>query len=80
MRKNMKNKVALLLGSESDRHLIDPSLEYYNYFDIDIDVKILSAHRNPKEVAEFAKNARSQNYNWENSSDIFYSAVTKLNV
>ena len=58
----MKNKVALLLGSESDRHLIDPSLEYYDYFDIDLDVKILSAHRNPKEVAEFAKNARFQNY------------------
>ena len=58
----MKNKVALLLGSESDRHLIESSLEYYKYFDIAIEVHILSAHRNPNGVAKFAENARSENY------------------
>ncbi|MBU4487108.1 MAG: 5-(carboxyamino)imidazole ribonucleotide mutase, partial [Candidatus Delongbacteria bacterium] len=31
--------------------------EYLNYFGIDYEVKILSAHRNPAEVADFAQNA-----------------------
>ena len=62
MRKNMKNDVAVLLGSSSDRHYIEPSLEYYKYFNIRVEVYVMSANRNPDDVISFAKNARDNGY------------------
>ena len=56
------NKVAILLGSASDKHIIDHSIEYYEYFGVDVEVHVMSAHRNPDKVADFAKNARSNDY------------------
>ena len=58
----MKNKVAILLGSKTDKPLIDPSLAYYEHFDIEAEVHIMSAHRNPKDVAKFASEARDNGY------------------
>ena len=58
----MKNKVAILLGSKTDKPLIDPSLGYYEHFDIEVEVHIMSAHRNPKDVAKFASEARDNGY------------------
>ena len=58
----MKNKVAILLGSKTDKPLIDPSLAYYEHFDIEVEVYIMSAHRNPKDVAKFASEARDNGY------------------
>lgn len=55
-------KVAILMGSESDRQVVESSLEYYKYFGIPVDVLVLSAHRNPDEVQKFAKEARSNGY------------------
>ena len=48
------NKVAILLGSASDKHIIDHSIEYYEYFGVDVEVHVMSAHRNPDKVADFA--------------------------
>ena len=59
----MKNKVAILLGSKTDKPLIEPSLVYYDHFDIDVEVHVMSAHRNPKDVAKFASEARDNGYN-----------------
>ena len=56
------NKVAILLGSASDKHIIDHSIEYYEYFGIDVEVHVMSAHRNPDKVADFAQNARKKGY------------------
>tara|TARA_Y100000817_G_C16776216_1_gene508430 strand:+ start:156 stop:623 length:468 start_codon:yes stop_codon:yes gene_type:complete len=56
------NKVAILLGSASDKHIIDHSIEYYEYFGIDVEVHVMSAHRNPDKVADFAQNARKNGY------------------
>ena len=58
----MKYKVAMLIGSESDRKTVEYSLDYFNYFDIECDLRVMSAHRNPNEVASFAKNARNNGY------------------
>ena len=55
-------KIAIIMGSESDRPTVESSLDYYNYFDIQADVFVLSAHRNPDEVQEFAKSAQSNGY------------------
>jgi 5-(carboxyamino)imidazole ribonucleotide mutase len=49
--------VTIIMGSKSDGECMKNCEEYLNYFGISYEVKILSAHRNPDEVAEFAKNA-----------------------
>ena len=36
--------------------------KYYEYFNIDHEIKVLSAHRNPQDVHEFASNARDNGY------------------
>ena len=59
----MNGKVAILLGSESDRNTIESSVEYFKFFDISFEIKILSAHRNPAEVSKFANEARNNGYN-----------------
>jgi 5-(carboxyamino)imidazole ribonucleotide mutase len=58
----MSNKVSFLIGSESDRKIVESSLEYFDYFGIDASIKVMSAHRNPSVVENFAKNARSNGY------------------
>tara|TARA_Y100000590_G_scaffold78716_2_gene87519 strand:+ start:203 stop:670 length:468 start_codon:yes stop_codon:yes gene_type:complete len=58
----MKYKVALLIGSESDRKTVEHSIDYFNYFGIKCDLRVMSAHRNPDDVAKFAKEARSNGY------------------
>ena len=58
----MNKKVAFLIGSESDRDTINHSIDYFNYFNIDCEVYVMSAHRNPSQVADFASNARNKGY------------------
>ena len=58
----MENKVAILLGSKTDKPLIGPSLPYYEYFGITVEVHVLSAHRNPDSVGKFASSARDNGY------------------
>lgn len=55
-------KVAIVMGSESDRSTVDSSLEYYDYFGIQAEVFVMSAHRNPDKVQQFAKKAQSNGY------------------
>ena len=58
----MEGKVAILIGSESDRQTMEASQEYFKYFGIDIELLVMSAHRNPDDVADFAKSARNKGY------------------
>ena len=58
----MNNKVAILLGSKTDLPLIEPSMQYYEHFGIDAEIHVMSAHRNPKDVAKFASEARDNGY------------------
>lgn len=50
------------MGSESDKAVVESSLEYYQYFGITADVFVLSAHRNPDAVQKFAKEAQASGY------------------
>ena len=59
----MNNKVAFLIGSESDRIIVESSIDYFNYFNIDFEITVMSAHRNPEQVKDFSKMARSNGYN-----------------
>jgi|TARA_B110000495_G_scaffold184056_1_gene180828 5-(carboxyamino)imidazole ribonucleotide mutase len=58
----MNKKVAIILGSENDKKFIESSFAYYDFFEIEYEVHVISAHRNPDAVAKFAKNAKNNNY------------------
>ena len=58
----MNGKAAILIGSESDRHIMESSRPYFEYFNIEMDLRVLSAHRNPDEVSRFASSARDNGY------------------
>ena len=55
-------KVAVLLGSKSDLPFVEAAKIYFRYFDLDYEVRISSAHRNPKDLAEFCEAAKENGY------------------
>ena len=58
----MHGKAAVLIGSESDRETMEAARQYFDYFQIEMDLRVMSAHRNPEEVSKFATSARSNGY------------------
>ncbi len=50
-------KVAIIMGSKSDEEIMQNCEKYLQYFGVEYEKKILSAHRNPIETIEFARNA-----------------------
>ena len=58
----MNNKVAILLGSENDMKYVEGSYKYFDFFNITVETHVISAHRNPDQVAEFTKSAPEKGY------------------
>ncbi len=58
----MMDQVAVILGSKSDLKFWEESRKYLDYFGITSDLKVLSAHRTPDEVADFSKEARENGF------------------
>ena len=58
----MNGKAAFLIGSESDKEAVETSRKYFEYFDIELDLRVMSAHRNPDDVSKFASYARDNGY------------------
>lgn len=55
----MKNiKVAIMMGSKSDLPVMEEAAKILNDFGISNEMRVLSAHRTPKETAEYAENLR----------------------
>jgi 5-(carboxyamino)imidazole ribonucleotide mutase len=52
--------VGVLVGSESDRERVQPALDSLEQAGVAYDFRVLSAHRNPDEVAEFCRSARAR--------------------
>lgn len=50
-------KVAVIMGSESDKPVMDDAVKFLSGFDIAVDVMVASAHRNPEKVKDFATSA-----------------------
>src|SRR5437763_15979288 len=50
------------MGSASDREKMAPALEMLARFGVDADERVLSAHRTPDAVADFARSARDHGY------------------
>jgi len=55
-------KVAVLMGSASDTEKMRPASETLERFGLEADVRVLSAHRNPAQIADLAATAREQGY------------------
>src|SRR5262245_50906117 len=55
-------KVAVLMGSASDKDKMAPAAETLARYGVEADVRIMSAHRTPAVVAEFASSARANGY------------------
>src|SRR5438270_13510221 len=55
-------KVAVLIGSASDREKMAPAVRTLEEFGLEADEQVLSAHRTPDKVVEFARRARADGY------------------
>ena len=54
--------VAIIMGSDSDWPIMEEAAKVLDKFSISYSVDVLSAHRMPVEMLEFAKNAQSAGY------------------
>ncbi len=55
-------KVAVLMGSANDDAKMAGAKEMLERFGVEVDVHVMSAHRNPAEVSKFATSARDNGY------------------
>lgn len=58
----MARRVAILMGSKSDAEVMAKAAEALDEFGVENETFVMSAHRNPEAVAEFAKNAEANGY------------------
>ena len=50
-------QVGIIMGSKSDLSVMQGAIDILEEFNIKIEVDIVSAHRTPKKMFEYAKNA-----------------------
>ncbi|MCD7905272.1 MAG: 5-(carboxyamino)imidazole ribonucleotide mutase [Clostridiales bacterium] len=53
-------KVSILMGSDSDLPVMSDSAEILDEFGIDYEITLVSAHRTPERMFEYAKSAKSR--------------------
>ena len=56
-------KVAIVMGSQSDKVVMQEAATILQYFDIPYQIDIVSAHRTPEKLFDFAKNAHHNGFN-----------------
>lgn len=55
-------KVAILMGSESDRTVVEEAVPFLEYFGIEFEIHVKSAHRTPELVQQFARSAEDNGF------------------
>ncbi len=53
-------KVGIIMGSNSDMPVMQEAVKILHEFDIETDVDIVSAHRTPDKLVDYAKNAHTR--------------------
>lgn len=53
-------KVSVVMGSISDREISNKAIEILEEFGVDIEVRVISAHRTPLKASEYAKTAEEK--------------------
>jgi len=64
-------KIGIVMGSKSDFDIVKKGLDILDEFDIDVEIRVLSAHRTLEETLSFAKNA------YENEIELIIAAAGK---
>ncbi|MCX5992956.1 MAG: AIR carboxylase family protein, partial [Chloroflexi bacterium] len=54
--------VGIVIGSKTDEEFIQPALDIFKEFKIEYEIAILSAHRKPDRVRQYALEAGSKGY------------------
>ncbi|HHT50908.1 MAG TPA: 5-(carboxyamino)imidazole ribonucleotide mutase [Eubacteriaceae bacterium] len=54
-------KVGIVMGSISDKPIGEKVIDILKKFDVDYEIRVISAHRTPDIAVDFAKNAESNN-------------------
>ncbi|MGI6349792.1 MAG: 5-(carboxyamino)imidazole ribonucleotide mutase [Eubacteriaceae bacterium] len=67
----MKKKVALIMGSKSDLPVVQKAKQVLNQFGVDVDMRVISAHRTPYEAIAYAETAK------ENGIEVLIAAAGK---
>ena len=57
-----QRKVGIVMGSDSDFPVVRKAAEALKEFGIPFEMRVLYAHRSPREVADFARNARDNGF------------------
>ncbi len=68
---NNTPKVAIVMGSDSDYATVKGTIKMLKKFGVEVETRIMSAHRTPLEAAEFAQNAEA------NGIDVIIGAAGK---
>ncbi len=55
-------KVAVIMGSQSDWPVMKDAVDFLRDIGVDVDARIISAHRTPEEMAQFSQTAEAQGY------------------
>ena len=58
----MNHKVAILMGSGSDRPIMEKAGKMLEQFGVDHETRVLSAHKTPDQAIEFAANAADNGF------------------
>ena len=59
-RKSIKPLVGIIMGSESDWTVMKHSSESLDFFGVSYEARVISAHRTPDEMFQYAENAESR--------------------
>lgn len=54
------NKVGIIMGSDSDLPVMKSCAEFFDHMGVDYEIDIVSAHRTPDKMYEYAKNAKKR--------------------
>ncbi len=65
------SKVAVVMGSKSDWSVVKPAADIVKSFGVDVEVRVISAHRTPEMAHEFASKAK------ENGIEVIICAAGK---
>lgn len=55
-------KVAIIMGSKSDFPVVKPAVEVIKNFGVNVDVRVISAHRTPDEAHDFSTKAEDNGF------------------
>ncbi len=58
----MNSQVAILMGSDSDRSVMEETSKILEQFGVSFEMKVISAHRSPKLVTEYAESAEKNGF------------------